>query len=126
LIKGSLRIWHHKHTQNFEGRISDLQDRISSLDAKREDFDLDLEEIEELHAIFDNSHSLFRINSNMHWQKSRLLSLKEGDANSKKFHDIMSSRRRTNSIVSLSVNGSTVEGVVGIQGAVFNNFASQF
>jgi len=38
----------------------------------------------------------------------------------------MSSRRRTNSIVSLSVNGSTVEGVVGIQGAVFNNFASQF
>lgn len=126
MIKGSLRIWHHKHTQNFEGRISDLQDRISSLDAKREDFDLDLEEIEELHAIFDNSHSLFRINSNMHWQKSRLLSLKEGDANSKKFHDIMSSRRRTNSIVSLSVNGSTVEGVVGIQGAVFNNFASQF
>jgi hypothetical protein len=34
LIKGSLNTWHQNHTQNLEGRISNIKDRISSLDAK--------------------------------------------------------------------------------------------
>jgi len=62
----------------------------------------------------------------MQWQKSRLLWLKEGDANSKFFHSIMASRRRANSIFSLSVDGTTVEGVEGIRGLVFNHFSSHF
>jgi hypothetical protein len=126
LIKRSLQIWHQTHTQNLDGRIRDLQDRISTQDAKREEYDLDLEEVEELHSLSDNLHSLSRINNNIHWQKSRLLWLKEGDANSKFFHSIMPSRRRAYTIVSLSVNGSTVEGVDGIRGTVFSHFASHF
>ena len=66
------------------------------------------------------------MNTSMQWQKSRLLWLKEGDANSKFFHNIMSSRRRTNSIFSLSANGTIVEGVEGIRGLVFNHFSSHF
>ena len=62
----------------------------------------------------------------MHWHKSRLLWLKEGDANTKFFHSIMSSRRRANSIVSLTTNGNTIEGVQGIRGLVFNYFSSHF
>jgi len=38
----------------------------------------------------------------------------------------MSSRRRANSIFSLIVDGTTVEGVEGIRGLVFNHFSSHF
>jgi len=44
LIKWSLNNWHQNHTQNLEGRINDLQERISILDAKGEQVDLLLEE----------------------------------------------------------------------------------
>jgi len=121
-----LNTWHQNHTQNLERRINNIQDRISSLDAKGEEFNLLIEEVEELHSLSADLHSLSRINTSMQWQKSRLRWLKEGDANSKKFHCIMSSRRQANSIVSLTVDGATVESVDDIRGVVFNHFSSCF
>ena len=38
----------------------------------------------------------------------------------------MSSRRHSNAIISLSINGSQVEGVDGVRGVVFNHFATHF
>jgi len=126
MIKGSLNTLHLNHTQNLEGRLTNVQDRISFLDAKGEEDDLLLEEIEELHSLSSDFRSLSRINTNMQWQKSRLLWLKEGDANTKFYYNVMSSRRRVNSIFSLSINSAIVEGVEGIRGLVFNNFSSHF
>jgi len=91
-----------------------------------EEFDLLIEEVEELHSLSADLHSLSRIKTSMQWQKSRLLWLKEGDANSKKIHCIMSSCRRENSIASLIVDGVPMESVDGIRGAVFNHFSSHF
>jgi len=52
--------------------------------------------------------------------------LKDGDANSKYFHSVLSSRRRRNAIVSLMVDGSLVEGVQRIRQAVFSHFRYHF
>jgi hypothetical protein len=52
--------------------------------------------------------------------------LKDGDANSKYFHSVLSSRRRRNAIVLLMVNGSLVEGVHPIRQAVFSHFRDHF
>jgi len=52
--------------------------------------------------------------------------LKDGDANSKYFHSVLSSRRRRNVIVSLMVNSSLVEGVQPICQAVFSHFRDHF
>jgi len=52
--------------------------------------------------------------------------LKEGNENSKNFHGIMSSRKRANTIVSISINVNIVEGVDGIRNMIFNHFASHF
>ena len=52
--------------------------------------------------------------------------MKDGDANSKYFHSILSSRRRRNSIVSLLINGTLVEGVQPIQNAIFSHFRDHF
>lgn len=55
-----------------------------------------------------NLHSLARINSSMHWEKSRICWFGEGDANNKLFHGVSSSRRRSNAIHSINGNGHKV------------------
>ena len=52
--------------------------------------------------------------------------MKDGDANSRYFHTVLSSRRRRNAIVSLVVNGNIVEGVQPIRNAVFTHFKDHF
>jgi len=52
--------------------------------------------------------------------------LREGDANSKKFHGIMSTRKRRNAIPFFLVNGMMVEGVNNVRGAVFSHFSTHF
>ena len=67
-----------------------------------------------------------RVNTSISWQQSHLLWLREGDANSKYFHSVLSNRRRRNTIVSLLVNGFIVEGVHPIRNVVFNHFKEHF
>ncbi|GAU20544.1 hypothetical protein TSUD_131020 [Trifolium subterraneum] len=62
----------------------------------------------------------------MQWQKSRVNWLKEGDANSKFFHGLMSSRRQSNSISSLQSYGRAVEGVEEVRREVFQHFSCHF
>jgi len=52
-----------------------------------------------------------RVHSSIYWQNSCLNWLKEGDANSKKNHAIMSSRQRANAIFVINDNGIQVEAV---------------
>jgi len=52
--------------------------------------------------------------------------LKEGDANSKFFHGIMSSRKRSNALISLNVNGVSIEGVIEVRNTVFQHFKNYF
>jgi len=60
------------------------------------------------------------------WQQSRLLWLREGDANSKYFHAIMSGRRRKNAISSILVGDNLVEGVSDVRATVFSHFCDHF
>jgi hypothetical protein len=98
LIKLALREWHQSHSQNLPANILSLKDRISALDLKGESIVLLDEEVEDLHGFTEELFSLSRINSSICWQQSRLNWLREGDANSKFFHGIMSSRKRRNAI----------------------------
>jgi hypothetical protein len=52
--------------------------------------------------------------------------LKDGDANSKFFHGVMTGRRRHNAINMVSVDGLVVEGVHNVRSAVFNHFSTHF
>lgn len=60
------------------------------------------------------------------WQQARLEWLQEGDTNTKFFNDIMSSRRRSNSIQLLQVNRVQVMGMQNIRSSIFNNYSSHF
>jgi hypothetical protein len=111
LIKGALRVWHVAHSQNLPSRIDSLKARLPVLDAKGEEEDLSEAELEDLHGISVDIHSLSRLNASICWQQSRSTWLKEGDANTKFFHSILACRRRGNAISSIQVDGVTLEGV---------------
>jgi hypothetical protein len=126
LIKGSLREWHQRHSQNMDGRCRMVKEPMALLDIKGESSALEDDEVAELHDLSVNLHSLSKIQTSICWQQSRLRWLQEGDANTKFFNGIMSSRRRRNAIQMLQVNGAQIEGVQNIRAAVFNHFSSHF
>ena len=87
---------------------------------------LSKEEVAELHSISTDLHSLSRANASITWQQSRLLWLREGDANLKYFHAIMSGRRRRNGISSILVDNNLAEDVPNLREAVLNHFMNHF
>jgi hypothetical protein len=126
LMKGALREWHVAHSQNLPGRIDSLKARLSVLDAKGEAEVLSEAELEDLHGISSDIHSLSRLHASICWQQSRSTWLKEGDANTKYFHSVLASRQRGNTISSIQVDGAIIEGVHPIRQAVFSHFESHF
>jgi len=126
LIKLALREWHQNHSQNLPAKILSLKDKISALDSKGESIVLPDDEVEDLHGFTEELFSLSRMNSSICWQQSRLQWLREGDANSKFLHGIMSSRRRRNALPLFLVNGMLVEGVDNVRSVVFTHFSSHF
>lgn len=126
LLKNSLKEWHQQHSQNMEGKITEVKKRISYLDSKGETSALIEDEMKELHDLSANLHSMARINNSINWQKARMQWLQEGDANSKFFHGVMSYRRRRNAINMVNVDGVSVDGVQQIRAAIFAHFSSHF
>lgn len=96
------------------------------LDKKAEQNALTAEELYDLRSNTLDMHSLSRLSSSISCQQSRLLWLQDCDVNSKYFHVVMTGRWRVNSISSLVVNGSIVEGVHPVREVVFNYFSDQF
>jgi hypothetical protein len=126
MIKAALKDWHKAHAQNLPSRIESKKARLAALDLKGEEEDLSEVELAEFSGITSNIHSLSRLQASICWQQSRSLWLKEGDANSKYFHSVLTSRRRGNAISVIQVDGATLEGVVPIRQAVFSHFARHF
>lgn len=100
VLKTELKGWHMQHSKNLDGKILEVKNRMALLDSKAEKVPLLDVEIEELHALSVNLHSLARIPNNINWQKSRMHWLQEGHANSKKIMVIC----HTGGVVMLSVS----------------------
>jgi len=126
LLKSALKDWHLTHTKNLPGSIHSLKSQIDMLESRGEVNVLSEGEVAELHNMTSDLYSSSRSNASIMWQQSRLLWVREGDANSKYFHGIMSGRRRRNAISSILVGDNLVEGVCNVREAVYNHFCDHF
>ena len=126
LIKSALKGWHASHSQNLPTKISSFKDRQATLDGKGEIDALYADDCDELHEVSANIHSLSRLNTSICWQQSRNQWLREGDANTKYFHSILSTCRRHNAICSILVDGVRIEWVHPVRHAVFTHFSHHF
>jgi len=79
-----------------------------------------------LHGFTKDLFSLSRMNSSICWQQSRMEWLREGDANSKFFHGIMSSRKRINAIPFFLVICVMIKDVDNVRNAVFSHFSTHY
>jgi len=68
MIKVALKDWHASHTRNLPAKIDGLNNRQAVLDGKGEVTVLSEEELEELHGISTDIHSLSRLNTSICWQ----------------------------------------------------------
>jgi len=126
LIKTALKVWHRSHSQNLPAKITSLKDRQDDLDGKGEIDDLSADECDELWEVSATIHSLSQLSTSICWQQSRNQWLREGDANTKYFHSILSTRRRRNAISSVLVDGVRIEGLHPVRNAIFTHFAHHF
>ncbi|GAU35782.1 hypothetical protein TSUD_56590 [Trifolium subterraneum] len=126
LMKAELRTWHQTHVANLDGKIQWATSRLEELDTCKEGRGLDEVEEAELLSLPVDIMALSKLQANMYWQKSRFTWLREGDANSKFFHGVMSSRRRANSIGNLIHEGRTVDTVPEVRHIVCQHFSNHF
>jgi hypothetical protein len=105
-LKVDLKSWNEKVFGNVESLKLARLEELRVLDRIEEERGLDLEELLRKRSIVSDLERII-LQEEISWrQNSRVLWLKAGDKCTKFFHQIANSNRRSNSIESLSVNGS--------------------
>ncbi|GAU33009.1 hypothetical protein TSUD_358760 [Trifolium subterraneum] len=100
--------------------------RLEELDTCKEGRGLDVVEEAELLSLPVDILALSKLQVSMYWQQSRVTWLREGDANSKFFHGVLSSRRHANSIGALLHEGRTVDTVSEVRHIVYQHYSNHF
>lgn len=117
---------HRCHSQNLGEKIKRSKEDLNNLEIKEESVGLSMEEIKEKREKAADLHKFSNLNCSIHWQKSRIKWLREGDANSKYFHGCIKRRRRNNEIIHLDNNGEKVEDVDEMKKVIFDHFQNRF
>ncbi|MCI36077.1 RNA-directed DNA polymerase (Reverse transcriptase), partial [Trifolium medium] len=89
-LKSFLREWHKVEYGGLEVRIEELVVEIKDLDVRGELVGLS-KEVERRKESFDALWKLFKSKEALMYQRSRSMWLKEGDANTKFFHNSVKS-----------------------------------
>lgn len=111
-----LKTWNSQIFGNLEGNIEHQRPEIQRLDIIDEAFGLDHQEVirrNEAAAILLRD---LKKKDSLQKQKACLTWIKDGDINSRIFHQVINKRRKRNEIVGIKLNGDWVEEVRGVKG----------
>jgi hypothetical protein len=125
-LKGVIKEWSRNTYGVWEDKKRLLIKRIADLDSKSERVGLGDEEVVERKASFDELWKLLKNLDALAFQRSRHKWLKEGDANSRFFHNCIKARKRRNMVLSLRTPDGWVEGPNLVRREVVSFFTNHF
>ena len=113
-LKLDLKKWNETEFGNVTYKKQALWSKLNDLDAKEETHSLSAEKKLDQTNLSSDIEKLTLMEETSWRQKSRVLHLKEGDANTKFFRRMANSNRKNNGIESLMVNGtlSSDQGII--------------
>ncbi|GKV14964.1 hypothetical protein SLEP1_g25762 [Rubroshorea leprosula] len=124
--KKALKEWSRNAASEVDRKIIEAESEIAHLDERGENVQLLPTEIEKRRSSFLELWKNLKLKENMWQQKSRLMWLKEGDANTKFFHRCVKGRWRKNEINSIQINGEQHKGVGEIKEKMASYFEQLF
>ncbi|GKU94710.1 hypothetical protein SLEP1_g8163 [Rubroshorea leprosula] len=110
----------------MDRRIKEAENMIAEIDEKGENNQLSTDEIEMRRSSFLDLWKNLRIKERMSQQKSRKMWLKEGDANTKFFHNCIQGRWRRSEINYVQIDGEQFTRVTKIKEEVAKYFQTLF
>lgn len=100
--------------------------KINALDIKEGDGNLSSQEQKQRDYFLVEYWKVAKFNDSLLFQKSRDRWVKDGDSNTKYFHNSVNWRRRTNAIRGLAVDGEWVEDPKVVKSKMIEFFEAQF
>ncbi|GAU23240.1 hypothetical protein TSUD_172690 [Trifolium subterraneum] len=125
-IKGVIKEWNGRNYGRVEVEKKRLVEEILALDIKSEITALEEREVVERKKLFENLWKILKNMDAMTFQRSRSKWLKEGDANSRYFHNCIKARHRRNNVVALRTSNGWVEGPIPVREEVVSYFRNHF
>ncbi|CAJ2642584.1 unnamed protein product [Trifolium pratense] len=102
-LKSLIRDWHKQEYGGMEARIEELVEEIRDLDTRGELVGLSIQEVESRKEKFGALWNFLKNKETLMFQRSRSKWLKEGDGNTKFFHNSVKARLKLNLVSALRV-----------------------
>ena len=122
VLKNRLCGWHKEEYGGLEVQINDLIKEIANLDERGERSLLNDEEVCMRKDKFGNLWRHLKARDSLVVQRSRVRWMKEGDANTRYFHNCMKPRASSNGVRALKVNGGWVQTPTEVRREVVDYF----
>ncbi|KAK2445530.1 hypothetical protein QL285_016452 [Trifolium repens] len=125
-LKAKIKEWNAEVFGNAEAKKKQLIETILAIDLKSEGMNLTSEEVSTRKRLFDDLWGLLKSIDASIFQRSRARWIKDGDANTRYFHNCVKARKRSNNITALRTQQGWVEGPVGVRNEVVSFFKKHF
>jgi hypothetical protein len=125
-LKGVIKEWNERTSERLEVEKKRLIEEISGLDIKSETVGLEEREVTDRKKLFDMLWKNLKNIDAMTYQRSRSRWLKEGDSNSRYFHNCIKARQRRNKVEALRTSVGWVEGPIPVRQEVVTYFRNHF
>jgi hypothetical protein len=125
-VKGAIKVWNVETYGEVGEKKRRLVKGIFKLDIKSEVVGLEEVEVEMRKKMFHDLWALLKNIEALNFQRARSKWIKEGDSNSRFFHNCIKARQRRNSLKALRTPRGWVEGPSRVRGEVVAYFKDHF